>query len=76
MADEIRYIEERLPAADVSGLVNAVNSMNSQVTQLSYSVSAVNTKVNTVTSEFEAFLKDFRRYVVQDLQDRRYQEAL
>lgn len=76
MADEIRYVEEQLPAADVSGLVNAVNSMNSQVTQLSYEVVAVNTKVNTVTSEFEAFLQDFRRYVVQDLQDRRYQEAL
>jgi len=76
MADEIRYVEEKLPAADVSGLVNAVNSMNSQVTQLSYEVVAVNTKVNTVTSEFEAFLQDFRRYVVQDLQDRRYQEAL
>lgn len=76
MADEIRYVEERLPAADVSGLVNAVNSMNSQVTQLSYEVVAVNNKVNTVTSEFEAFLQDFRRYVVQDLQDRRYQEAL
>ncbi|MFR3890284.1 MAG: hypothetical protein ACLTW2_03370, partial [Eggerthellaceae bacterium] len=29
-----------------------------------------------VTSEFEAFLQDFRHYVVQDLQDRRYQEAL
>lgn len=76
MADEIRYVEEKLPSADVSGLVNAVNSMNSQVTQLSYEVVAVNTKVNTVTSEFEAFLQDFRRYVVQDLQDRRYQEAL
>lgn len=76
MADEIRYVEEKLPAADISGLVNAVNSMNSQVTQLSYEVVAVNTKVNTVTSEFEAFLQDFRRYVVQDLQDRRYQEAL
>lgn len=76
MADEIRYVEEKLPAADVSGLVNAVNSMNSQVTQLSYEVVAVNTKINTVTSEFEAFLQDFRHYVVQDLQDRRYQEAL
>lgn len=76
MADEIRYVVEQLPAADVSGLVNAVNSMNSQVSQLSYEVVAVNTKVNTVTSEFEAFLQDFRRYVVQDLQDRRYQEAL
>ena len=76
MADEIRYVEEKLPAADVSGLVNAVNSMNSQVTQLSYEVAAVNTKVNTVTSEFAAFLQDFRRYVVQDIQDRRYQEAL
>lgn len=76
MADEIRYIEERLPSADVSGLINAVNSMNSQMTQLSYEVVAVNAKVNTVTSEFETFLQDFRRYVVQDLQDRRYQEAL
>lgn len=76
MADEIRYVEERLPDADVRGLVNAVNSMDSQVTQLSYEVVAVNNKVNTVSSEFEAFLQDFRRYVVQDLQDRRYQEAL
>ncbi len=76
MADEVRYVEERLPSADVSGLISAVRTMDSQVAQLSTEVVEVNAKVNSVTSEFEGFLQDFKNYIVQDIQDRRYQEAL
>jgi len=76
MADQVKYVEERLPSADVSGLISAVRTMDSQVAQLSTEVVEVNAKVNSVTSEFEEFLRDFKNYIVQDIQDRRYQEAL
>lgn len=73
---EVRYVEEQLPSAYVDGLIGAVQAMDSQVSQLSIEVVEVNTKVHTVTSEFEQFLQEFRNYVVQDIKDRRYQEAL
>lgn len=76
MADQVKYVEERLPSANVDGLIGAVRAMDSQVAQLSVEVVEVNKKVNTVTSEFEEFLREFKNYVVQDMQDRRYQEAL
>lgn len=76
MADEVKYVEEKLPSAYVDGLIRAVRSMDSQVAQLQVEVVEVNTKVNSVTSEFEEFLRDFKNYIVQDVQDRRYQEAL
>lgn len=76
MADQVKYVEERLPSADVSGLISAVRTMDSQVAQLSTEVVEVNAKVNSVTSEFEDFLRDFKNYIVQDIQDRRFQEAL
>jgi len=76
MADQVKYVEEQLPSADVSGLISAVRTMDSQVAQLSTEVVEVNAKVTSVTSEFEEFLRDFKNYIVQDIQDRRYQEAL
>lgn len=76
MADQVKYVEERLPSADVSRLISAVRTMDSQVAQLSTEVVEVNAKVNSVTSEFEEFLRDFKNYIAQDIQDRRYQEAL
>ena len=76
MADEIRYVEEKLPSANLSGLINAVNQMQQEVGRLEYDVAEVDTKVNTVKATFEAFLHEFRAYVAQDLMDRRYQEAL
>lgn len=76
MADEVRYVEEQLPSAYVDGLISAVRAMDSQVAQLSVEVVEVNTKVNSVSSEFEEFLREFKEYIVQDVQDRRYQEAL
>lgn len=76
MAEEIRYVEEKLPSANVAALIGAVNDMNTQVQQLDYEVNAVNIKVGAVTTTFENFLQEFRQYVSQDLKDRRYQEAL
>lgn len=73
---EVQYVEEQLPSADVSGLLKAVKSMDAQIAQLSYDAVAVNNKVNGVSEQFETFLNEFRKYVAQDLVDRRYQEAL
>jgi len=76
MADEIRYVEEQLPSARVSELFSAVNYMTDRVNSLSYDAVSVQNRVNEVTNEFQEFLREFRAYVMQDLCDRKYQEAL
>lgn len=74
MADEVRYVEH--PSADVSYLVNAVQGMESQLNNLSSEVVSVNTQVDSIQDSFAQFLKEFRDFVMQDLKDRRLQEAL
>jgi len=74
MADQVRYVEH--PQANVSGLVNAVNSMQGQLQNLASEVISVDSHVDSIQDSFVEFLNDFRRFVEQDLKDRRLQEAL
>lgn len=74
MADEVRYVEH--PSADVSYLVDAVQGMESQLNNLSSEVVSVNSQVDSIQDSFAQFLKEFRDFVMQDLKDRRLQEAL
>lgn len=74
MAEEVRYREH--PAADLSGMVRAVQAMQGQVSSLAGEVVSVNTRVDNIQSTFTEFLRNFRTFVEQDLKDRRLQEAL
>lgn len=74
MSEEVRYVEH--PSADVSSLAYAVNEMQSQVSDLSQEVVAVNAQVDQVQNRFSELLDEFRAYVVQDMMDRRLQVAL
>lgn len=74
MAEEVRYVEH--PSADLSGMIEAVQSMQSQVHVLASEVVSVNAQVDSIQSNFVEFLQEFRAFVEQDLKDRRLQEAL
>ena len=71
---EVRYVEH--PLANISGLVNSVQAMNSNVESLGSEVVQVNAQVNEVQRSFEEFLAEFRRFVEKDLKDRRLAEAM
>ena len=74
MAEEVRYVEH--PSADLSSMINAIQSMAAQVDNLSGEVVTVNARVDTIQGEFTEFLNQFRQFVEKDLKDRRYAEAL
>ena len=74
MAEEVRYVEH--PQADLSGMINAVQNMAGQVNSLASEVLSVNAQVDSIQESFTGFLQEFRRFVEQDLKDRRLQEAL
>lgn len=76
MADEVRYVEERLPDASTSALENAVHALATQVNSLGHEVTNVQQLVDTVQSRFTEFVQEFRNYVAKDLKDRRLHEAL
>lgn len=71
---EVRYVEH--PQANLSYLVDAVQTMQTQVNSLSSEVTTVDRQVETIQSQFEDFMNEFRRFVVQNVKDRRLQEAL
>lgn len=71
---EVRYVEH--PEANLSYLVNAVQNMEVQVGSLSGEVIAVDRQVNAIQNKFEEFMDEFRKFVVQNVKDRRLQEAL
>ncbi len=71
---EVRYVEH--PAANLSGMISAVNEMQNQVNNLGNEVLTVSGRVDSINSQFQDFMQDFRRFVEQDLKDRRLQEAL
>lgn len=64
------------PEANLRGLENALRSMDNQIASLSVEVNSLNHQVGSLDQSFSSFLSEFKAFVVQDLKDKRLQEAL